>query len=139
MILTWNVFKEDWNGKEIKTFNVFQHQSYKEEIERLLEMARMGLNKGNFEKEVRRYTQYYFWSKSEYEIVLTSWPPHIDADKELTRLNQEKEATIAKGWTPKYLDVRPVIANKIDIYEQLQLNWEHYINYLWRMKDNAEN
>ena len=137
MILTWNVFKEDWNGKEITTFNVFQHQTYKEEIERLLEAARMGLSKGNFEKEVRRYTQYYFWSKSEYEIVLTSWPPYIDADKELARLIKDKEDTIAKGWTPKFLDVRMAIANKIDIYEQLQLNWEHYINYLWRMKDNA--
>lgn len=138
MNLTWNVFNEDWNGKEIKTFNVFQHQSYKEEIERLLEMARMGLNKDNFEKEVRRYTQYYFWSKSEYEIVLTSWPPYIDADKELTRLIKDKEDIIARGWTPKFLDVRMVVANKIDIFEQLQLNWEHYIDYLWRMKNNVE-
>lgn len=138
MDLKWMVYKEDWNNKLITTFNIFRHHSYKKEIERIIEMAQMGLTKDNFEKEIRHLSQYYFWSKSEYEIVMTSWPPYIDANNELDRLINEKRENKARGWSTKYLDIRPVVAEKISIYDQLLLNWDAFIDYLWLNKERIK-
>ena len=131
MNLEWNVFYENWNGKTIELFNIFKHHSFNEDMINIIEDSE---TKEELSERTKRAARYYFSCKSEYEIVLTSWPPHIDGDKELARLQKEKEDTIAKGWTPKYLDVRPVVAEKIDIYDQLMLNWDRFIDYLWLSK-----
>lgn len=49
------------------------------------------------ERELRRKCLYYFWSKCEYEVVVTGWP-----------------------------DTKP--ERKIDIYDQLDANWETFKN-----------
>lgn len=45
---------------------------------------------------------YYFWSKCEWEIILSDFPP--------SKKFQEK---------------------KVDVYEQVMLNWDIFINYVW--------
>jgi hypothetical protein len=49
------------------------------------------------EIELRRKCMYYFWSKCEYEVIVTGWPD----------TNTER---------------------KIDIYDQLDANWETFKN-----------
>ena len=45
---------------------------------------------------------YYFWARCEYEVVISGWPPaHGDVDR------------------------------KVDIYEQLMLNWYAFVDYVW--------
>lgn len=62
-----------------------------------------GINdKLDFERILERNCLYYFGAKCEYEIILTCCP-------EWDRFN--------KG--------------KIDIYNQLQLNWNKFVNYVW--------
>ena len=133
-MLEWNVYREDWNNKSIKPWNIFKHSSFCAEVETLIDAAKHGLNRENFEKEIKRHLMYYFWSKSEYEIVLTSWPPYI-TDDERIRLNAEAEENAAKGRGNRIHNICPYVAEKIDVYEQVMLNFDHFIDYLWRQKD----
>ena len=64
---------------------------------------------------------YAFWSKSEYEVIITSWPPHIEKE-EFERL--AKEDIRYRTW------VNLSIGEKIDIYNQVMINWEAFKLYL---------
>ena len=71
-----------------------------------------------------------YWSRCEYETVITSWPPHVDG-KEIDRLNKERTEHIEKWGNFYCTDVRLSVGEKIDVYSQVKLNWQHFINYLW--------
>lgn len=59
-----------------------------------------------FEEQIDRLLHYYFWSKCEYEIVIDAWPP-----------------------SPRF---HP---EKVDVYDQLRLNWPVFISWLWSNRD----
>jgi len=99
-MLTWNVFIEDFNKKRIEVHNVFEHGRFLEDCKRALK--KHGNNREQFAKEIRSDLMYYYCSKCEWEIVLTSWPQR------------------------KYFEDK-----KIDVYEQVMLNWQRFIDYVW--------
>ena len=53
------------------------------------------------ETKVRRTLQYYFWSKCEMEVIISDWPPSGKIER------------------------------KVDIYEQVRLNWDVFYQYFW--------
>lgn len=63
-------------------------------------------SKDEFAEAVRKELMYYFWSKCEWEVVIQHWP-------QSDRLHDRK----------------------IDVYEQVRMNWEVFINYLWEHRD----
>ena len=62
-------------------------------------------NKDVFAAEVERWLKYYYWAKCEWEIILSSWPNDERTKKE-----------------------------KIDVYDQVMLNFDVFIDYLWNNK-----
>lgn len=97
----WNVFIENFNRRRIEIFNIFKHISFKEDCD-----AAWKSYKNNFEefaKDVKRSLMYYYWSKCEWEIVLSDFPPSALFNKE-----------------------------KVDVYKQVTINWDRFIDYLWR-------
>ena len=70
MNLEWNIFYYDFNAKEIKVSNVFDHGRYKSDVEELLHKYS---NKEDFSDKLRSITMYYFWSKCEWETVIHPW------------------------------------------------------------------
>ena len=126
--MIWNVYNHDINRREIKTYNVFKHNSFREDVEELL---KENLNYDEFSEKLNRIAQYYFWSKAEYEIVITSWVPHID-NEELDRVDKEREEH------PRYLShyVNLEVEEKLDFYDQLHLNWERFVEYVLSFKKN---
>ena len=60
-----------------------------------------------FEEQANRELRYYFWAKCEWEILLDHWPPH---------------------------DNYPSV--KIDVYDQVMLNKEQFLDYLWENRNN---
>lgn len=62
-------------------------------------------NKNTFADRLNRDLQYYFWAKYEYEIFLVPWS-HGKNDDEV----------------------------KIDIYKQVRLNWDVFVDYVWSHK-----
>lgn len=60
------------------------------------------LTREEIEKEVEVAARWQFWSRCEYEFILLSWP------------TGPKEA----GY-------------KMDVFEQLKMNWDRFIDYIW--------
>ncbi|MBQ2388948.1 MAG: hypothetical protein II305_02725 [Clostridia bacterium] len=118
-MLSWNVLFEDFNKREIVTYDIFKGGHY-EKIAK--ELKKETNSKEEFVEEFRVKLMSQFWSRSEYEVVVTSWPPYIDKE-ELDRLNQEDVKYRA--------NVRLTVGKKIDIFNQLEMNWNQFIDYVW--------
>ena len=131
MNLTWNLYKHDINSRKIKVFNIFNHSSFRESV---IKLKKKKVPKEVFAERLQLEVMYYFWSKCEYEVVVTSFPPYIDK-KELDRLTSVYEECNTKwGHYPLRIDVRPEIGIKIDICNQVLLNWDVFVDYVWRTK-----
>lgn len=105
-MIEYYVFNYNINHHQIEKYNVFKHSSFYKDMKKRLEQAREGwLSKERFAKEVDNLARYYFHHKCEYEILVGGNPPSSD-----------------NTYT------------KIDIYEQLKLNWDRFINYLWNKR-----
>ena len=102
--MNWNVYYYNCNAKRIETFNIFDHGGFKLYVKLALKRCRY---KVEFDVELKRELRYYFWSKAEWEVIITSW---VGGDR-------EKDAT------------------KIDVFQQVMLNWGAFVNYVW---DNKE-
>lgn len=98
--LIWNVLIEDVNLKRIVIYNIFSHSGFWKDCCEAVHKA--DGDKKVFEELIKTDLQYYFWSRCEWEIILTAWPPRSDFD-----------------------------GAKIDAYDQVMLNWEQFIDYLW--------
>ena len=135
MNLEWNVFRHDVNKKEIVTFNIFNHWKFSEDVQKSLKKFK---DKDEFAKQLRRDLMYYFWSKYEYEVVVTTFPPYITMD-ELDNLNKEREEHREKyGRDYVLIDVNPDTGVKIDIYNQVMNNWDIFLDYVWNSKQRRK-
>lgn len=99
-MLEWNVYVNYFNDRKIKPYNVFDHYSFTEDLKKIA--RKYGKDKAEFADQVRSSVMYYFWSKAEWEIILST-------------LSQSHE-------------------RKIDVHDQIVMNWERFINYLWEHK-----
>ena len=86
--LVWNVYVKNLNEHKIEVRNVLKQNTIF--AQDLYKLKKKYLTKNNFDfdtfiEEVRKDLQYYYWSRSEYEIILTSWTPHITPE-EIDRL-----------------------------------------------------
>ena len=129
--LKWYVYQHDFNGKKIETFNIFNHGRFREDVEKCLKKYK---DKDEFAQKLRSSLMYYFWSKSEWEVVITSWAPYITMS-ELDRLSAEREKTIKEyNREPYRLYVNPDVGEKIDVYDQVMNNWDVFVDYVWSHK-----
>lgn len=102
--LKWNVYLSSFSHGDIKEFNVFDHNRFNNEVQDLL--LKKDISKEEFAEELRHSAMYYFWSKAEYEVIISPW------------LNPRKEGKDLK----------------IDVYSQLKMNWELFVDYVWRAR-----
>ena len=129
--LKWYVYYHDFNGQKIKTFNIFKHGRFREDVEKYFKKYK---DKEEFTEHLRSSLFYYYCSKAEWEVVVTSWVPHITMS-ELDRLNAEREDTREKyNREPYSLYVNPNVAEKIDIYDQVMNNFDIFVDYVWSHK-----
>lgn len=128
--LVWNVFNEQ--DGEILPINIFEY-NYKFLEDLLIAKQKYNDNFEKFAEEVRKSLQYCYWSRSEYETIITSWPPYIESE-ELDRLNKEKETHLEKHGNFYREVVELNVSHKIDIYTQIMMNWDRFIDYIWNNK-----
>ena len=103
-MLEWNVFIEDFNGKRITTYNIFNHYGFLSDIGK-----NKHLSKEEFIDKLKSSLMYYFWSKCEWEVILSDWPP-----------------------SPKE---RGFKQEKVDVYRQVRLNWNVFTEYVWEHRN----
>lgn len=58
--------------------------------------------KEKFAEKIKSSLMYYYWSKCEWEITVHHWP-----------------------------DNERMKNKKIDVYQQIRMNWDIFIDYLW--------
>ena len=68
--LEWNVYRHDFNSSEIKTFNIFDHWKFNEDVARDL---KRDLSRNDFARHLRSHLFYFFCSKCEYEVLISPW------------------------------------------------------------------
>lgn len=97
---SWNVVHFNINVRKMEPYNVLSHSSFRKDI-KTMSVPR----KPDFEDRLRRMAQYHFWSKCEWEILISEWPP----------------APASRN-----------VVEKVDVYDQLRLNWDKFVEYVWR-------
>jgi hypothetical protein len=99
--LKWYVLVENFNHKTIEKFNIFDHYRFMEDLTKNYKKNKNDF--AAFSSQLESDLRYYYWSKCEWEVIVSSWPP---AKKE-------------------------PIETKIDVYDQIKLNWDKFVNYTW--------
>ena len=146
-MLCWNVYYGDFNAREIKVFNIFDHWAFYNDC--LKAKKKFKDDKDGFAEYVRISLSYFFWSKCEWEIILSQWPSGelYEMQKEM-KLGQLRDAlngvgissdTMSRQWIKDDTDVTIHVFpsksddrdKKIDVYEQVMNNWDIFIDYLW--------
>ncbi len=133
--LEWNVIIED-NGR-IVVFNVFDHYGFLRDLVKAKKQYKKDLKEMTEEKALERFVEkvdrelsYYYWSKCEWEVIVTSWPPYV-TDAELKKVQEESEEHIKKYGSAFFRHtVNLDTADKIDVHTQIKLNWKQFIDYL---------
>ena len=121
--LAWYVYRHNINKDQIYKYDIFDHGRFREEVYELI--SKRDITYEDFSEKLRCSLMYYFWSKAEHEIVITSFPPYIDK-KEFDRLSSEEFRVLS--------NVRLRCGEKIDIYEQVRMNWDVFVSYVWNSK-----
>lgn len=126
--LVYNVYFEEFNDKKIVLYNIFDHGRFYDSLIKTKRKYKEDFD--SFANEVKSNLMYCFWSKSEYEIILTSWPPYVESE-EIDRLYNSKKEHIDKYGYFYRNYVNLMVAEKVDIYDQIIMNWDIFIKYLW--------
>ena len=100
ILIEWYVYYYDSNAQKIIKWNVFNHGTFNKEVDKLL---REKPTKEEFIDKLKRQLMYYFWSKCQYEIILSPWTGQADNIK-------------------------------IDIYDQIMMNFDRFVDYVWSFK-----
>ena len=125
--LVWNVLKEDINSCKIYAFNVFDNSYIRERLYEVYKENRFSFK--HFKEKARIVLMSEFWARSQHEVIITSWPPYIEKS-ELIKLNKELEQH-----PDQYrFSVNLSVAEKVDVFSQLAINWELFMKYVWKNK-----
>ena len=103
----WTTIKKELSGM-IKKFRKLEKLDFKKSQKEVKEFFTKNMWSDEFKKcksldelieysiemRLERLCMYYFWSKCEYEVIVSSWPPREGSEE------------------------------KIDIYDQLKANWD---------------
>lgn len=106
-MLEWNVYVDNFNARKIEVHNVFNNASLMEDLAKDMKKVHVREDRPDekkwFLERLRRNLMYYYWSKCEWEIIITSWPPVKEGFKD----------------------------EKVDVYDQILLNWPVFAEYVW--------
>ena len=72
---------------------------------KMQKLSQDNLSIDEFADGLKKYLMYYFWSKCEYEIILSPWTGRAD-------------------------DI------KIDVYDQIMMNFDRLVDYCWNERRN---
>lgn len=133
--MVWNVYREDFNHRAIVEYNIFDHSGFAQDANKLL---KADIPKDEFAEQLKRSLMYWFGCKLEHEVIISSWPVYIDK-AELDRINIEYEEYNNKwGHYPYKINISLDVGKKIDIYSQVMMNWDQFVEYVWSNKNNSQ-
>lgn len=137
--LQWYVYRYNINADKIEPFNIFCHWKLCEDLEKSRKKYK---TRDKFVEQLRRELKYYFWSRSEYELIvqftkddhvyLTPWCGCRKPEEAQIEVTNE----LGIDWQLFAAShvIKQTYGNKakIDIYEQVMCNWNEFCNYVCR-------
>ena len=112
-MLEYNVWTYNINKRKMEQYNIFNHGSFIRKIKNIfLENDNLFFSIEDFSLQLKRETMYYFWAKAEWEIVIQPWCGCRDVEK---------------------------TAQKIDVFDQLMMNWNIFVKYIWDNQQEVMN
>ena len=97
------VYFHNYNKNKIEEYNIFDHSRFTYEVKQAIKKYK---DKDSFIDKLKSELRYYFWSKCEWEIIISPWVGR-------------KESCNAK----------------IDVYDQVMLNWNVFADYVWENRN----
>jgi hypothetical protein len=91
------------------SFNIFEHDGFVKYVKEATKVCKD--DKECFADRLKSELMYFYWSKSEYEIILSPW---CGGDAERDSI-------------------------KIDVYNQVMLNWNIFKDYVWEHREELLN
>lgn len=129
-MLEYYVYNEDVNNKEIIKYNIFKNSRFIEGLAEVYNQFVEDKDLDKFKEKVKNQLLYSYWGRCEYEVVITSWPPHVDVE-EIDRIKNEIDEHNSKySWRQVRASVNLSVAEKISIYDQIMLNFDIFFNYI---------
>lgn len=101
--MKWNVYFHNFNKNEIEVYNIFDHSCFTYEIKQAVKKYK---DKDSFIDKLKSELRYYFWSKCEWEVIISPWIGRKESCNE-----------------------------KIDVFDQVMMNWNIFADYVWENRN----
>lgn len=135
--LVWDVIHQSVNRGVIEKWNVFDHGGVMENITKAFKKHKN--NKEEFLKAVKSSLMYYYWSKCEWEVVLSNQDGKMIITPWVGRRDEHIFLDVSDdkdfdwlGFYNKMTEHYVVEHNsvKIDVYDQVMFMWNEFSVYL---------
>lgn len=127
--MVWNTYRANFNSRRIEIYNVFNHYSFYESVKKIIQKR---LSKEDLSVALRREVRYYFWSRCEYEVTIAPFPAYIDDARLEKMIDQRDDFYDDYGQYPCVSTVHLDSAMKVDIADQVLLNWDAFVDYVYK-------
>jgi hypothetical protein len=132
--MEWYVYNER-NGK-IEPYNIFNHGTFVKYINQHIKNCD---TKEDFEEALRSELRYYFWCRTEYELIieiteynrilLKPWIGRRIEPVDVTDDTNFDWRGFAEKCLSKYIDKDH--GAKFDVYSQVDYVWDDFADYCW--------
>lgn len=126
--MIWKVLCCRVSTGNIEEYNIFDHYRFCEDVKKLMNKK---LPKEEFAEDLRKEVAYYFRSKCEWEIYITGNPGHLDGEQINELMDKWDKCRRDDGHYPYYCSIEIKGSKKVDIYDQVRLNWQSFVDYVW--------
>ena len=137
--MKWNVYRYNINSDKIENFNIFDHGSFNQYVQKHLKKC---TSKEEFAEKIKSELLFYFWSKSQWELIVEIQDEHIyllpwcgckEPDK--VKIDVSDENFDWKGFAEHHINrQRYKTKAKIDVYEQVMYRWEDFLEHVYEFK-----
>lgn len=132
----WKVHYFDFNRNRIGSYDLFRHGKFPEYIQKHQNRCK---SKEEFSDKVKSELMYYFWSRCEWEIIITKeqnriiLKPWIGSRGEVSLDVTDDESFDWAAFYEKMARSRAVRhgAIKIDVYDQIMFRFGEFVDCCW--------
>ena len=139
----WIVLYHNFNSDKIEQYNILKYRE-----DDIKKMRKKFKTKEEFAEKLRREMMYYYWSRCEWEmiitktednhIILTPWCGCKNPDEVAIDVTDNTDFDWI-GFADKHIE-RQIYKNsaKVDVFDQLQYRWEEFVDYVWNYRFKYE-
>lgn len=133
--LTWTVKYHNCNSDKICDYDILKYET---DFIRKLKKKANG-DKEYFAKELRSHMQYHYWSKCEWEIIISKnndvviLSPWISRNPEAVSISVDNSTFDWTGFADEHIYPGKYEA-KIDVFDQIVYRWDEFVDYCWNTR-----